>query len=322
MTSNSPPAKRQRIENAPITRSDIWYEDGSVVLTADNTQFRVHWSILAQHSTFFRDLQGLPQPPDQPSVEGCPVVELPDALADVENLLRALYNPTFLFKKVLPFRVVAALIRMGRKYEFRDILDSAVDRITFENPSTIGEYEALKDRNGQYAPTRFLGDRSVIFDILTLARENNIQSALPCAYFRALIYHTRQQLFDGVSRENGDLSVLAPIDLRRCILAREQLLKAQWETGNTLECVKSRLSYPDCPSELGCGASRQRLVDAYLLSMPLRAFPPTTFVDDLDVCAACKKHMKFSVAAGRKKMWKQLPSFFELPPWDELKNDL
>jgi capsid portal protein len=93
MSSESPPAKRQRTdEDEPITRSDIWYEDGSVVLQARNTQFRVHWGVLAQHSSFFRDMQKLPQPPDQPNADGCPIVELQDEVADVEHLLRALYS--------------------------------------------------------------------------------------------------------------------------------------------------------------------------------------------------------------------------------------
>jgi hypothetical protein len=90
----SPPQKRHRTEDAPITRSEIWHNDGSVVLQPGNTQFRVHWSVLALHSSFFRDMQGLPQPPDQPSVEGCPVVELPDDTEDVEYLLKVLYSPS------------------------------------------------------------------------------------------------------------------------------------------------------------------------------------------------------------------------------------
>lgn len=66
----SPPAKRQRTEDAAITRSEIWYPDGSVVLQAQGTQFRVHWGVLA----FFRN--ALPQPPisKRPGVDA--VVEL------------------------------------------------------------------------------------------------------------------------------------------------------------------------------------------------------------------------------------------------------
>ncbi|KAJ7686514.1 hypothetical protein B0H17DRAFT_1071804 [Mycena rosella] len=57
---SSPPAERQRTGKASITRSQIWHSDGSIILQADDTQFRVHWSVLAMHSSFFRDMQGLP----------------------------------------------------------------------------------------------------------------------------------------------------------------------------------------------------------------------------------------------------------------------
>ncbi|KAJ7307096.1 hypothetical protein DFH08DRAFT_901219 [Mycena albidolilacea] len=58
----SPPAKRQRTGDKPITRSKMWHRDGSVVLQAGNTQFRVHWGVLALHSSVFHDMEERPQP--------------------------------------------------------------------------------------------------------------------------------------------------------------------------------------------------------------------------------------------------------------------
>jgi hypothetical protein len=89
-----------------------------------------------------------------------------------------------LFQPALPFAVVAALIRLGRKYNFRDILDSTVERITFENPKTLEEYDDLIS-DKKYTSTRIVPYNGIFFDIITLARENNILSALPCAYYRA-----------------------------------------------------------------------------------------------------------------------------------------
>jgi hypothetical protein len=83
----------RKTDRRAMQRSEIWYSDGSLILQVENTQFRVHWSVLALNSSFFRNLQGLPQPPDQPRVEGCPIIELHDSLEDVEYLLKALYNP-------------------------------------------------------------------------------------------------------------------------------------------------------------------------------------------------------------------------------------
>jgi hypothetical protein len=82
---------------------------------------------------------------------------------------------------------------LGRKYDFCDLLDSAVRRLEFENPKTLEEYEALKApaMNGKtYNPTRIVDYTGIIIDLLTLARENDIVSVLPCAYYRAVAHYT------------------------------------------------------------------------------------------------------------------------------------
>ncbi|KAJ7107247.1 hypothetical protein C8R43DRAFT_1164093 [Mycena crocata] len=157
---STPPAKRQRTENAVVTRSDIWY-DGSVgrLLQAQNTQFRVHWGVLAQHSSFFCNMKGLPQPPDQPTIEGCPIVEPSDAATDLDH------------QQALPLPVIAAFYLIRAQVRFCDLLNGAVERLTFENSSTLEEYDARLvdiDRHN-YLSTRikpyYLG---MLFDIATL----------------------------------------------------------------------------------------------------------------------------------------------------------
>lgn len=67
-----------------IKRSkDIWFDDGNIVLQVDQTQFRVHGSILSRHSSVFCDMFALPQPNDKSHwVEGCPVVIMSDDSAE------------------------------------------------------------------------------------------------------------------------------------------------------------------------------------------------------------------------------------------------
>jgi hypothetical protein len=81
--------------------------------------------------------------------------------------------------------VVSALIRLGRKYHFSDLLDAAVERLTFENPTTLEEYDALPESG---KTTRIIYYPGLRYDTLTVARENNIQSVLPCAYYCALFH--------------------------------------------------------------------------------------------------------------------------------------
>ena len=76
----------------PARHSDLWMDDGSIVLQAENSQFRVHRSMLSRHSSVFRDMFSVPQPTDEKNIEGCPVIYLPDSAEDVSCLLSALYD--------------------------------------------------------------------------------------------------------------------------------------------------------------------------------------------------------------------------------------
>ena len=69
-----------------------WFPDGSIVLVAQNCAFRVYHGILMMQSPIFRDLLSLPQPHHAAKVEGCSVVHLEDSAADVQELVRFLFD--------------------------------------------------------------------------------------------------------------------------------------------------------------------------------------------------------------------------------------
>lgn len=89
-------AKRKRTEEdadaKAIVRSDLWFEDGNIVLEAERTQFKVHRGLLSRNSSVFRDMFTVPQPSttEEEMVEGCAVVQLSDSAADVTYVLQAL----------------------------------------------------------------------------------------------------------------------------------------------------------------------------------------------------------------------------------------
>jgi len=108
-TSDSqPPRKRLRVSEddhgadasnavpnfTELTRSpDYWFDDGSIILEAESTQFRVHRTMLARHSSVFRDMFEIPQPAHgEPVVEGCLVVHLSDSAEDIKHMLCSLYD--------------------------------------------------------------------------------------------------------------------------------------------------------------------------------------------------------------------------------------
>ena len=73
-------------------QSDIWFEDGNIILIAGDVAFKVHRGQLERHSEIFRDLFSLPQPVDQPRFQELPIVQLYDSPSDITFLLRALYD--------------------------------------------------------------------------------------------------------------------------------------------------------------------------------------------------------------------------------------
>jgi hypothetical protein len=76
---------------------------------------------------------------------------------------------------------VGALIRLGRKYHFKELLDSAVARLTLENPTTLEEFDAVTLKS--LAAMSIVPYSGISIEIATLASENNLLSLLPSAYF-------------------------------------------------------------------------------------------------------------------------------------------
>ena len=78
--------------------SELWFPDGSIVLLAEQTLFRVYAGILSRASPVFRDMFALGQVRQHDSAEetyeGCPLVVMPgDSATDIRAFLKALHDP-------------------------------------------------------------------------------------------------------------------------------------------------------------------------------------------------------------------------------------
>lgn len=72
--------------------SELWYHDGSVVLEAEGTYFKVYSGILAKSSPVFQDMFAFPQRPDCEMYDGCPLVHMPDTAQDLRHFLKAMHD--------------------------------------------------------------------------------------------------------------------------------------------------------------------------------------------------------------------------------------
>ena len=84
------------------TDSEFWFEDGNIIVIAQNTAFRFHKIFVSQLSSAVPDIFSTPQPSDSPvpdggadkTCDGCPIVCVSDTSYDFRELLRVVYDCT------------------------------------------------------------------------------------------------------------------------------------------------------------------------------------------------------------------------------------
>jgi BTB/POZ domain len=77
-----------------LEQYEPWWDDGNIIIIAENKKFRVHRSIIAAHSVVFKDMLCVGQS-EQELMDGCPFVRLHDSAKDLRHALKALYNQRF-----------------------------------------------------------------------------------------------------------------------------------------------------------------------------------------------------------------------------------
>jgi hypothetical protein len=110
-------------ENPPIVPLCLDVPDASIILqSSDQANFRVHKSVLAISSPFFKDLLFLPQSPDNEMVDGLPVIALPEDAELLNSLISLLYP----IPLVIPdsYQKVFTLLAVCQKYEMESVQSS------------------------------------------------------------------------------------------------------------------------------------------------------------------------------------------------------
>lgn len=77
-----------------IRHPELFFPDGSVVISAQQTLFKVYIGVLALNSEVFRDMFSIASgtlPADAPTYDGCPLIQMPDEAIDLERFLKALF---------------------------------------------------------------------------------------------------------------------------------------------------------------------------------------------------------------------------------------
>lgn len=107
-------------QDVPVSqvRGEPWFDDGNIVLVAENTAFCVHKAQLARQSEIFKGMFSAPQTSTAAArYEGRDVVHVHDPAKDLRNLLNALYDGVC----VAPSSQMHPLIRTGPPVTFTPV---------------------------------------------------------------------------------------------------------------------------------------------------------------------------------------------------------
>ncbi|KAF5310120.1 hypothetical protein D9619_010181 [Psilocybe cf. subviscida] len=301
-----------------VKSSKFWFHDGSVVLQTPTKQYRIHSSVLSAHSSVFEGMFQVPQPEGEPTIEGCPIIPVVDASEDWDTLLGVLYHSERMYlpkSSVLTVEAMLAFLRLGEKYNFDNFETEALDQLKIIFPDTLAGWKRLLDDKAD-VELGYLVNRE--FRIVRALEDLRIQTALPMAYFICICGRSTLDTTTGKDIPDGP-AYLSQETRNRLLIAKQQILeqyprKNFWPLWNPLPT--------DCESKTECG-NRMRLYMANILLDPevhCAIAPDDDFKTEGGLCAVCRKHCSDAQQTGRQFMFNALPSFFDLPPWGELRD--
>ncbi|RDB30260.1 hypothetical protein Hypma_007308 [Hypsizygus marmoreus] len=292
--------------------STVWFDDGNLILEADDSRFRISKGIVAAKSAVFREMMSLPQPCDQELVEGCPVVRLHDSAQDVGYFLKAIYDSSFFEPPPTPTHmdIVAGILRLSTKYDVEYLRRRAIRHLDTLYPLTLSTFDKRQDTR-----TTPWKDNTAFF-VSLLAREFDLLWLLPCVLYCVCSCPVRDIV--GGFVWNADRMQMHTDDQAACL--RALLLLANAEQKDMLGFL-TMTDVAGCESR-ECNANRlatlRTLNEMRDILNPLDAFWEKWDVFGKSVCAPCLTESKMVYEAAREAFWQSLPEMFDLPAWKTL----
>ncbi|THH28934.1 hypothetical protein EUX98_g5250 [Antrodiella citrinella] len=123
------------------THDELWFEDGNVVLVAEEIAFRVFRGVLSSASLVLRDMLVAPQPGMM--YEGCPVVYLTDRADDVANFLKVLFQGYRMYAPPTDHRSWATIrgtLRLGHNYHIPALVEAGRVELSRRFPSKLSKW--------------------------------------------------------------------------------------------------------------------------------------------------------------------------------------
>ncbi|KAJ7033592.1 hypothetical protein C8F04DRAFT_1039380 [Mycena alexandri] len=168
----------------------LWFEDGGLIIRADNTVFRVYRDMLATHASGFAGMLAGASPE---FMDGCPFVHLPDSAKDMEYFLKALFDFRFFrpYPALTTFPILAGVLRMSHRYDAADLLKRALFHFSTPFPTSLAEWE---NNSAGVSWTR----KGYALPIIAVARQVSADWIIPAALYHLCETLKEEEILDGV----------------------------------------------------------------------------------------------------------------------------
>ncbi|KAJ6474495.1 hypothetical protein C8R47DRAFT_710507 [Mycena vitilis] len=300
---------------AELTRSsEFWFSDGTIVLQAGNTLYRVYRGLLASRSTVFEDTFSLPQPEpaeETNQIDGCAVVQLHDKAKDFTRFLKALHNyGSYRICPLSGFMELSSVLRLSDKYDVSILRKATLSILSDLYPGSLDRWAKRE------SPPGYRNSDSDHIPALNLAVKMNILPILPVVMYEVCCRIDLDTIVDGKGRDRIEDKGYR----KKCILGYSRLQAAHREALRYLERDQEEEPCRVTP-ECNCDAERLRWIGCELrnedemdplLDRNLKEW------DNLEVCPECLESVKDKYDEARQTLWDELPVIFDLGTWEEL----
>ncbi|KIJ32802.1 hypothetical protein M422DRAFT_35691 [Sphaerobolus stellatus SS14] len=304
----------------------LYLKDGSIVLLANTTLFKVYHGLLSFHSEVFCGMmEGTSTlPADEEKYDGCPIVRISDDPTEFACFLKALMdmkNPVL--SKTLPFPEAAAILRLSRKYIADSLREQVVKQFESLIPRTFVSMGNIASYTDVFGPDPSHWPASPLV-LLSLFQEQDLPAFLPWMYYSAASEPLSSIVKAHFERQISDATLYAIFQARDKLCERWR--KIGFNTIMTRSCVSVchvRLSW------LNQHCLSPKVLDKWAGFKALAALSPgqntVTFQREANTwvqigvpCGQCRLLWLDKEMMLRRETWMTLPSYFGLPSWKVL----
>ncbi|KDR69921.1 hypothetical protein GALMADRAFT_76606 [Galerina marginata CBS 339.88] len=310
MLDSIPPEKPAQVEG-------LWFEDGNLILRAENSLFRIYSGLLAARSSVFRDMLSFPPPYEgNPTMDGCSIVTVYDSARDMGYFLQAIFDSSFFEPAPTPTElpIVESVLRLSLKYDVQYLRKRALQHLLTTFPMTLKAWQQRDDLR-TIPPVD-----NTPFAAFRLAREFDLVWLLPSIVY-CMSSHPFEKTLDHATWEDEQID-LSWADKRMCIIGRQKIVLTQSRQAITM--MKAASAEVDGCTGDSCGSTRQRCADilsGWDMAGILDYFEDNSDVYYCDLCSTCRIAFKQSSDSACQAMWNDLPGMFSLPEWAALEEE-